>query len=110
MMERLSYRDTDGERSLRFWTFLLFGAGVLIYGLVILAGGDDVEDRARRSLETQGYAEVKTTGHSVWSSAHGCSDSDSYAIKATAKNPRGQPVHVTVCCGAVLKSCTVRAE
>lgn len=61
------------------------------------------ESGSRRALEAQGFTEIQFTGHSWFT----CGKEDSFSTGFRAKNPRGQQVSGTVCCGW-LKSCTVR--
>lgn len=69
--------------------------------LLLLACSDDVA--ARRTLEAQGFSDITTSGFSF-----GCGESDSYSTGFEATNPAGKRVSGVVCCGLVLKACTVR--
>lgn len=76
---------------------------VTLVSVVLFAIGCTDEDGTRHALEQQGFYDIRTEGY-AW---FGCSDSDNFATRFTAKNPNGQPVSGVVCCG-MLKSCTVR--
>ena len=82
---------------------LVFG---LAFGLGQCAPGPE---KAVETLRVQGFTDVKVTDTDRmfvgWS---GCSDKDGVAHHATATNPRGERVTLTVCCGLWFKGCTVR--
>lgn len=63
---------------------------------------DDIA--AVRTLRMHGFTDIRTTGYSVFV----CSDDDTIATGFRAKNPAGQVVEGTVCCGLLAKGCTVR--
>lgn len=57
-----------------------------------------------RTLRSAGFTDITTTGYSAWA----CGEDDSFATGFRAKNPQGQLVEGTVCCGFMVKGCTVR--
>lgn len=61
---------------------------------------------AKRLLEAQGMTEVEITGYEPFD----CSEEDTLQTGFRAKGPTGKPVSGTVCCGIVLRNCTVRFE
>lgn len=75
---------------------------LITLAVLILIGCTD-ESRTIHTLQKQGFTEIQTTGYDMFA----CSDDDAYHTGFRAKNPQGQVVTGTVCCG-VMKSCTVR--
>jgi hypothetical protein len=71
--------------------------------LTVFALGCTDESATRETLRKAGFTEVQTTGYSAFA----CSEDDNFSTGFRAKNPQGQVVEGTVCCG-FLKSCTVR--
>ena len=61
-------------------------------------------DATVSTLESSGFTEIQTGKHDFFS----CGQDDFYATKFTATNPIGKKVKGTVCCGMIVKSCTVR--
>lgn len=64
-------------------------------------------DRARSTLEAQGFTNIEITGYS-W---NGCADSDSTCTGFRAVGPSGRVVEGAVGCGQIQgcgKGCTVR--
>lgn len=72
--------------------------------LVLCVFGCTDDDATRSTLQKAGYTDVIPGGYSWFS----CSKEDKLQTKFTAKNPRGERVSGTVCCGLVLKACTIR--
>lgn len=62
-------------------------------------------DKARQTLEAEGYTHIKIGGYSF-----ACSDSDSTCTEFEATAPSRKRVHGAVGCGYVLKGCTVRIQ
>jgi len=58
---------------------------------------------AQKALEAQGFTDIQTHGHAFF----GCSDSDDFATKFEAINPKGQHVSGVVCSGWT-KGATIR--
>lgn len=80
---------------------------VIVFGMGQCAPGPE---KAVATLRTMGFTDIKVTdSHPYLPSWSGCSDSDRVAHDATATNPAGQRVSLVVCCGLVMKDCTVRA-
>ncbi len=59
---------------------------------------------SRRALENQGFTEIRWTGYEFMA----CSEDDTYHTGFSAKNSQGKMVSGVVCCGLVMKACTVR--
>lgn len=58
-----------------------------------------------------GWTSCRVTDHMIWMvSARGCSGSDGHAYEVEGTNASGQPATALVCCGTLLKSCTVRGR
>lgn len=74
----------------------------LLFTLMILGCSD--ESSARRTLHKAGYTDVQITGYDPFE----CGDDDSFHTGFIAKNPRGETVSGTVCCGWMTKGCTIR--
>jgi len=70
--------------------------------LILVLGCTD-EQRSRDTLVKSGFTDITVGGYDNWA----CGKDDSYATHFKAKNPQGQMVEGTVCCGTY-KSCTVR--
>jgi hypothetical protein len=68
------------------------------------------EDRAVNALQAEGWTQVNITDKYVMAAQFmgGCGDDDAVAFKATGNNPAGNPSTATVCCGLLVKSCTIR--
>jgi hypothetical protein len=71
---------------------------------VLFMAGCTSEGKTVNTLRSAGYTDIKAGGYDFWE----CGDDDTYATKFTARNPNGQMVHGTVCCGLVGKGCTIR--
>lgn len=81
-----------------------------IIGIVALASTcAPGPEKAVETLRVNGFTDIRVTDTDRmfvgWS---GCSDKDGVAHHATATNPRGDRVTLTVCCGLWFKGCTVR--
>jgi hypothetical protein len=57
-----------------------------------------------RTLKSSGYTEISVGGYDWFS----CGEDDWSATTFHAKNPNGEYVSGTVCCGLFFKGCTVR--
>ncbi len=68
------------------------------------------EDHAVNTLKAEGWTDIIVTAkHGI--SPHlvgGCGEDDSVAFEATGRNPAGKDSTATVCCGLIVKSCTIR--
>lgn len=84
--------------------FVLFALAALLVSCT-----DDNE--AIRALTNLGFRDIQITGESVFLTWE-CSKDDAVSYEATATNPAGVRVGVTVCCGGPLrfKGCTVRSR
>ncbi|OGL99406.1 hypothetical protein A2304_01265 [Candidatus Uhrbacteria bacterium RIFOXYB2_FULL_57_15] len=67
-------------------------------------------DRAVSTMEAEGWTNVTVTAEHRLSPRWmgGCSKEDDAAFEVAGKNPAGNEGTATVCCGAVLKGCTIR--
>jgi len=79
------------------------GKKIAIIALITAACTSD--DKARKTLEAEGYTHIKIGG---WSPS--CSDDDGTCTKFEARGPSGKQVRGVVGCGYVFKGCTVRIE
>ncbi len=88
-----------------FIPFVVVGAVALCFGLATCAAncGEPSAD-LYRALEGQGLTNAKVGDWAPLS----CSEGDSVKREFTATNPNGKRVSGVICCGLVLKSCTVR--
>jgi prepilin-type N-terminal cleavage/methylation domain-containing protein len=77
-----------------------FGQGLLV---------DD--DRAVEAARTHGFTDVRIVDtHVTLVRLQGCAEDDDVAYEIEAKNPAGEGVMLTVCCGWPLKGCTIRTR
>lgn len=83
---------------------------LLIFAVWMVGCGEMVEpSRAVKTMEAAGYKQVSVTGqHGLAPAWNGCSESDDVAFDVAATNPAGQRIKATVCCGYMLKGCTIR--
>lgn len=66
-------------------------------------------ERAVATMEAAGYKNVRVTDqHGVAPQWAGCSEGDAVAFDVSATNPAGKQTTATVCCGLMLKGCTIR--
>jgi hypothetical protein len=71
--------------------------------IALIAAACTSADKARRTLEAEGYTEIKIGGYSF-----ACSDSDDTCTSFEARSPAQRRVKGAVGCGYVMKGCTVR--
>ena len=76
---------------------------LLILTLLILTGCTSNNDTIS-TLEKAGYTNINV---GEWD-AFGCSDDDFYSTRFTATNSLNNTVEGTVCCGLMMKRCTIR--
>ena len=76
---------------------------IALVALLMLGGCTD-EHNSRKTLRSSGYFDIEITGYSWFE----CGDNDTFHTGFRAKNPRGEAVEGTVCCGFLAKGCTVR--
>lgn len=89
--------------------FVVFGLlGVWLF--MLAAGGGPSDADAQGAVRAFGFSDPVVKERTIWSSLAGCGRGDSVAFDMRATNPAGQRVAVLVCCGAVMKSCTVRVK
>jgi hypothetical protein len=62
------------------------------------------DSATRLTLQKSGYSEIEITGYSMFE----CGDGDMFHTGFRAKNPIGNKVEGTVCCGLFTKGCTIR--
>lgn len=95
---------------------------ILIFPLVVVVWGiyisEETTNRPRedsviiqensnhsRILKSEGYENIELTGFPLW----GCSGDDSAINSSTFRATKnGEKVDGTICCGLLLKGCTVR--
>ena len=95
----MSYRKNPG------YNFVFFSLVILIVLVMLgLVTGCTDEGSSRKTLRNAGYSNITFTG---WSPLV-CGQDDMFSTGFTAKNPTGQIVSGTVCCGLVAKGCTIR--
>jgi len=70
---------------------------------VTFAGGCCDHDGSMKALRGSGYTDITLGKYDFFS----CGQGDAFSTHFKAKNPLGQVVEGTVCCG-LLKSCTIR--
>ena len=88
-----------------FFKMTFFIVVVVIMGTMVLATGCTDEDGAKKALHGQGFSDIELTGYG---GPFACGEDDFSTTGFKAKNPRGQTVTGVVCCGMIMKSCTVR--
>ncbi len=83
---------------------------VVLGGLLLCGCGEMVgPTRAMEALRAAGYADITIKAqHGIAPTLYGCANGDAVAFEASALNPRNERVMTTVCCGLVLKDCTIR--
>lgn len=62
------------------------------------------EDATKTALRKAGFTDVAVTGWKIFS----CGEDDTYSTGFEAKNPNGDVVTGVVCCGLIVKACTIR--
>ena len=77
---------------------------VLMFSFGILLAGCTSESHSRHALESAGFTDIEFTGYQFFS----CGEDDTLHTGFRATNPTGQRVEGTVCCGLVIKDCTIR--
>lgn len=94
----MSYRSDSGP----LWLYVPLFFALVLFG----HWGCPNAPQAQRVLEAQGYTDITITGgNHGWS----CGD-DGSATGFTATGPTGGRLEGVVCCGIVVKACTVRIE
>ena len=83
---------------------------LVLFVLAIAACGEFVDDsRAVKAMEANGFTQVRVTGqHGMAPQWNGCSKSDAVAFDVQGINQQQKQIYATVCCGLILKSCTIR--
>lgn len=75
---------------------------VFAFALTLCACSNETD--SRQALQKSGYVDIQITGWEPFS----CGEDDTWSTGFRAKNPTGQQVNGVVCCGLLIKSCTVR--
>jgi len=95
------------------WAPVIAQAAALALLLVGLVGArwgcsDSAESRAAAAstLELDGYTDVAITGFAAWA----CGGDGWRTVEFSATSPSGEPVTGAVCCGAVLRGCSIRTD
>lgn len=87
----------------QLFVFMLLVFFVALFGTVMIADSDN--SKARSVLAAQGYTNVHFTGIPWFE----CSDTDSnFTSKSFSAELNGTRIEGVVCCGLILKSCTLR--
>ncbi len=78
---------------------------ILLFGVISINGCEVDDNTARKTVEAQGFKDVKLGGTSTFS----CSE-DERSRRFTAVNSRGDSIEGVVCCGfsGCGKACTLR--
>lgn len=93
----------------KFWPILIWAAaGAVAIGIVVAAPEDGAAPK--RAAEALGFSDVSVVSSSIFPTWQGCSRGDDVAHRVAATNVRGERVALVVCCGAVLKGCTVSSR
>lgn len=96
-------RHTEKHGPMTIIVVAAFGiVSIGIWASTNLGGSDDA--KVIEAAEKHGLANVRITG---WNPLE-CSDGDSIARGFRATNANGRDVTGTICCGYMLKGCTVR--
>lgn len=77
---------------------------IVLTAICLLACSCTDSSSAQRTLKAHGFTDIETTGYSMFS----CGEDDFSKTGFRAKNAQGAAVEGTVCCGLVVKDCTVR--
>jgi hypothetical protein len=80
-------------------------AAVFVIGFVISITFTPDPATAQAVLREAGFSEGVVTESGGLTMR--CSSGDTYYYRLRAKNPKGEPTDVTICCG-ILKDCTIR--
>ena len=87
----------------QLYTLIVLIFLVTVYGAVLVSDGDN--KKGRKALASQGYTHVRFLGIPWFA----CSDSDShFTSKRFVAELNGKQVEGILCCGLILKSCTIR--
>ncbi len=76
---------------------------MLILVLLAMSACTD-EGNSKSALHKAGYSNIVITGWEPFT----CGEDDTFSTGFKAKNPAGNTVEGVVCCGLLMKSCTVR--
>lgn len=77
---------------------------ILTLALALVLSGCSDDLSTQRVLRQAGFTDIHTMGYDFFA----CGDDDWYSTSFTAKNPQGDLVSGTVCCGLMFKGCTIR--
>lgn len=91
--------------------FMAFAGVVTLIAAVLFATCDRQADTQAplRALETMGFRNARIVDSAFIGAWNGCGEHE-VSYSARAENPAGQQVDVVVCCGVVMKACTVRSR
>jgi hypothetical protein len=76
----------------------------LARALAALLSGCVEPEASREALEAAGYSDIEITGWKPFN----CGEDDTFSTGFRAKNPRDKEVTGVVCCGLIVKACTIR--
>jgi hypothetical protein len=94
----------DHKNSTTLGVIIFFG--VLAFGATLFGACNVPSDKATRVLHGAGYSDVRLLGHAWFA----CSDDDALSTGFSAEGPSGERVEGAVCCGLMLKDCTIRTS
>ena len=87
------------------WGLGAFAVVALVWGLFTMCNSCYDADTSQEVLRKAGYTEIEIQEGKSWFE---CGSGDMYATSFTATNPVGVRVKGTVCCGWMMKGCTIR--
>lgn len=96
-------RPSRGNRFVSWLMTLVVVVMIFVMGAAINYGCT-AGDAGVNALEEAGYHDIELGGR-AWA---GCGEHDAMNSYFTAVNPSGRRVSGVVCCGLVMKACTVR--
>jgi hypothetical protein len=79
--------------------------------VLLLTGCGEFVDKSEavKTMESAGFQDIRVVGQNgIMPTLDGCARDDAVAFKVQAKNPAGKSTTATVCCGLILKACTIR--
>lgn len=81
--------------------------------VIVLVACATNDSEAIRALYDNGFSNIAIQDRGfMFAHFHGCGEKDGNWYEANALNPIGKPVHMLVCCGALIsfKGCTIRSK
>jgi hypothetical protein len=84
------------------------GACVIAFMAFVTCNATGDTAQATHVLAEAGWSDVAVEHSGVAWGWEGCAKGDSVFYEARGTNPAGKPARALVCCGAIVKACTVR--